>query len=86
MMYNQSVQKTMKTVFSHFYFNFTTILGISSCNVVPVDLLFLVGRLSRFKKLKIDLKFADEYFSFVLFLMRNFLGIFTKSEKRLIRH
>ena len=80
------VQKTMKMVFSYSYLKFRTIFGFSSCNVVPVDLLHLARRFSGLKKLKTDPKFAAEYYSFVLFLMRIFLGIFTKSEKRLIMH
>ena len=80
------VQKTIKAVFSYCYPNFTTIFGFSSCNVVPVYLLSLARRLSGLKKFKNDLKFANEYHSFVLLLMRNFLRIFTKIEKRLIRH
>ena len=80
------VQKRIKTVFSYFYLELAIFFGFSSSNVVPVHLLSVAKRLSELKKLENDLKFANEYYSFVLFIMRQFLVIFTKSEKRLMRH
>ena len=73
--------KDNKTVFSYFYPNFTAIFGYSSSNVVPFHLFSVARRLSGLKKLKNHLKFAMEYYSFVLFIMRVFYEVSLKVRK-----